>query len=535
VHQDSEGISLEQTLSVLRRRAPLILLCCVLVAAAAYAFSKQETKKYKAGASLSFSENSLSQQIAGLSISNNSSTFQAQQISDLELVRLGNTAAETAAILGHGLTREQVANSVSVETHAESNVVDISVTSTSPELAAVIANTYAGQFVKEQQRVNRQYFKSALAVVHKQLAALSREQRVGPDGLALQSRVQTLNLLEELGYGNVQVAQEAQAPSSPSSPKTSRNTAYGIFLGLVLGLGLAFALERLDRRIRTPEDLERIYRLPSLGGVPQSSALARSMRRSKGGTQSVLPAAEIEAFTLIRARLRFVNIDHDLRTVVIVSPAPGDGKTTIARHLAEAAARLGSRVLLLEVDLRHPTLAQQLDMRPSPGLAGVLMGTVPMDQAIESIGLRASASETADSHTLDILAAGTVLPPNPAELLESDAMDVVLERARSTYDLVVIDTPPLNSVSDALSLLVKVDGVVIVGWVGRSRRDAAEELQQVISSSGASLLGVIANGSKSRDTSAYAANPASGSSALSIAPANNSAPAQRLVTTRPRS
>ncbi len=210
-------------------------------------------------------------------------------------------------------------------------------------------------------------------------------------------------------------------------------------------------------------------------------------------------------FSLIRAHLRFFNINRDLRTIVIASAAPDDGKTTIACHLAEAAARLGSRVLLLEVDLRHPALAQRLDIQSGPGLASVLIGAVPMGEAVKSIDVEAPPGEGVGGRTLDVLAAGAVLPPNPGELLESHAMDAVLEQAKVAYDLVVIDTPPL-AVSDAFPLLTKVDGVVIVGRVGRSRRDAAEQLHQVLAGSGAPLLGVIANGSRSPGGYAYARN-----------------------------
>lgn len=343
--------------------------------------------------------------------------------------------------------------------------------------------------------------RSALTLVKKQLAALSRAQRVGADGLNLQNHLQALTLLAGLKYGNVRVAQEALAPTSPTSPETSRNTALGGLLGLFIGLGLAFVLERLDRRIKGPEDLETVYRLPMLGVVPKSKRLSGSVRHK--GERTALSPNEAEAFNLIRAHLRFFNIDRDLRAILVASPAPGDGKTTIARNLAEAAARLGSRVLLLEVDLRHPTLAQQYGLQGGPGLADVLIGTVPMNEATESVDVQAPNGEGFTGRTLDVLVAGAFLPPNPAALLESRAMEVVLERARSSYDLVVVDTPPLNAVSDAFPLLTKVDGVVIVGWVGRSRRDAAERLQRVLAASDAPLLGIIANGSKSGGSGVY--------------------------------
>ena len=155
MEQDSEGLNFEQALGALRRRAPLILLCFVLAAGAAYGFSKRETKKYTATASLTFSSNSLSQQIAGLSPGGSNNSL-AQQASNLELVRGGDAAAKTAGLLGHGLTDEKVAASLSIGGVGESSIVDISATTTSPALAATIANTYARQFVQEQQRANRQ-------------------------------------------------------------------------------------------------------------------------------------------------------------------------------------------------------------------------------------------------------------------------------------------------------------------------------------------------------------------------------------------
>jgi capsular exopolysaccharide synthesis family protein len=449
----------------------------------------------------------------------------AQQASNVELVKGGDTAAKTARLLGDGLTAEQVAGSLGVKGQGESSVVDVSAAATSPVLAAAIANTYSRQFVNEQQSANRQYFKSALALVNKQLAALSPKQRVGPDGVELQDRAQTLGLLAELDYGNIQVAQEALAPTSPSSPKTKSNTILGAVLGLLLGLGVALLLERLDNRIRRPEDLETIYRLPVLGVVPKSTAL------DGGGKRVVLPPAEAGTFSLIRAHLRFFNINRDLRTVLVASPVLGDGKSTIARHLAEAAARLGSRVLLLEVDLRHPTLARQLDIKSGPGLADVLIGAIPMDEATHTVTLEAPPGEGASGRTLDVLAAGAVLPPNPGELLESDAMGIVLQRAKSAYDLVVIDTPPLTAVSDAFPLLTKVDGVVIVGWVGRSRRDAAEQLHQVLASSGAPLLGVIANGSKGSSGPGIYAYAKHDNSLPVVASANGASSSKEFVPT----
>lgn len=487
--QDSEALDLKQTLGVLRRRGPIVALCIVVVAGAAFAFSKHQTKKYTATSSLLFNSSGLTNEIAGLPANSNGVSLLAQQASDLELVKNGDMAAKTARLLGHRLTDQSVSENVSIAGQGESGVVSISATSSSPTLAAEIANTYARQFVDEQKTANKAYYRSALALVHKQLAALSPQQRVGADGLQLQNRAQSLGLLSELKQGSVDIAQEATTPAGPSSPKTSRNTAIGGVLGLFIGLALAFMLEPLDRRIGTPEDVETIYHLPLLGAVPQSRALSRKLK--------ALPFAEAEAFSLIRAHLRFFNGDRDIRTVVIASAAVGEGKTTTAFHLAQASAKSGSRVLLLELDLRSPTLAQNLDIESGPGATGVLVGAIGMDEATRSIDL--SMSSPADGITggrLDVLPAGAVLPPNPGALIESQAMDAVLEQARSEYDLVVIDTPPLTCVSDAFPLLTKVDGVIIVGRIEHSRRDAAERLHQILANSGARLLGVIANSAR---------------------------------------
>ena len=513
---EQTNLSFEQVLSVIRRRAPWILLCIVVVAGAAYGFSKHQTKEYTATASLIFGNNQLSQEVAGLQAAN-SNDQQAQQNTNLKLVQLGNMAAKTASRLGQGLTKATVSANLSVSAQGESNIVYVAATATSPVLAADIANTYTGVFVKEQQNSNHAYYASALALVNKQVAALSPKQRLSPSGIALAGRAQSLGVLAELRNGNVEVAQAATVPTSPSSPKVSRNSFLGGVLGLLLGLGIAFLLERLDRRIREPKDLEAVYGLPLLGVVPESSALSRSARGG-GDARAILPPGEAESFQLIRAHLRYFNVDRELRTLLVASAAPGDGKTTIARHLAAAAGRMGSRVLLIEADLRRPTLARQLNAQSGPGLADVLIGAVSLNDAIQLVDLEATSRDHAKGKTLDVLVAGAALPPNPGELVESHAMETLLDRVKLSYDLIVIDTPPLTAVSDAFPLLRKVDGVVIVGRVGRNRRDVAQRLHETLTGAGAPLLGVIANGFKARRNAPYAY-------AYDYAPAGNAPPA----------
>ena len=369
-------------------------------------------------------------------------------------------------------------------------------------------------FVKEQQNANHAYYASALKLVEKQLRGLSHKERASTAGLALQDRAQSLGVLAELRNGNVEVAQAAKVPTSPSSPKISRNTILGALLGLMLGLGLAFLLERLDRRIREPKDLEGIYGLPLLGVVPESSALSRSGRgkgvvlvqhskNTKSDVREALPASEAEAFHLIRAHLRYFNVDRELRTLMVASAAPGDGKTTVARHLAARGGEDGLAGAVAGGRSAASDDRSAAGCRFGSGCGGCVDRCCVVERGDADGRLGSSVGDGAGGRSFDVLVAGASLPPNPGELIESHAMESLLEQAKAKYDLIVIDTPPLTAVSDAFPLLRKVDGVIIVGRVGRNRRDVAQRLHETLTGAGAPLLGVIANGFKARRNAPY--------------------------------
>ena len=531
---DGNPDDLERILAVLRRRAVLIVACTLLTAAAAFGFSKQQTKEYTATASIVFGSSQLSQQVAGLQPANSNETA-AEQSTRVKLLELGPTATQTArkinrraarnlkraersrrrkerrkgqkqktgkqAAKGAGsgkrapeITPEEVTSSVSIAPQGESNVVDVSATTISPRRSAQLANTYAISFVSTQLATNRRYFARAKKVVERQYEALSSEEREEPQGLALLDRIQSLAILGKLKTGEAKLLQAAATPTSPSSPKVTRNTALGAILGLLLGLSVAFLLERTNRRLREPEEAQEAFGLPVLGTVPESRAINAS---NKGAAAAELPFRENEAFRMLRASLRYFNVDEDMRTVLVTSFGAGVGKSTIAWNLARVAAT-GSRTVIVETDLRNPTIARQHGLEPGPGLAEVLTRQTGLDAAVQfkpvdgGAGANGSAAEEPVLHAIT---AGAQ-PPNPAELLESEAMEELLGQLRERYALVVIDTAPLGVVSDCFPLLRRVDGVVGVARMGHSTHDSVVKMREQLAHLEAPTLGIVANGLK---------------------------------------
>ena len=283
-----------------------------------------------------------------------------------------------------------------------------------------------------------------VTLVERQIAALSPQQLAGTTGQALLDRAESLRILAKLQDGGAQLATQAGIPSSPSSPKTKRNTALGLLLGFLLGLGVAFLLERLDRRMKNVDEVSAAYRLPLLAAVPLNKQYTLPP-----GAKLANDRGDTEIFRLLRAYLRYFNVDRELRLLLVASASPGDGKTTIASNLAEAAQETGTGTLLLEADLRRPTLARHYGLPTGPGLSEVLIGSATPSDAIRSVPIATRVNGSRSEVSLDLLVAGHT-PPNPAELLQSHAMADILAWAAEHYKLVVIDTPPLGVVSDAM-------------------------------------------------------------------------------------
>jgi receptor protein-tyrosine kinase len=216
---------------------------------------------------------------------------------------------------------------------------------------------------------------------------------------------------------------------------------------------------------------------------------------------------------MLRANLRYFNVDHEIRSLIVTSPQPGDGKSTVSWNLASAAASAGTRVLLIEADLRRPALSRWTDQRPKIGLSALLSQQGSIEDAVVKVDF-GDVSDVSGSHSVDVIFAGG-LPPNPDELMESDRMREVIRAAEAMYGLVVIDTPPTSVVSDAIPLVIEVSGVLVVSRLGRTTRGAAATLAGQLANLNARVLGVVVNGGRSGDGYGYGYGYSYGSEAVS--------------------
>jgi capsular exopolysaccharide synthesis family protein len=458
----------------------------VLVAGSAYAFARHEPQKFTATAAILFQQNELAAIATGVTPATAAAVTPSQQDTNVALVGSGgNTATKTAAAMGRPWTARTVAAAITVSPSSDTSIVDIVATAPRATAAQDVANTYAKTFVADQKQQAVGQLNTTIALITKQYASLTPQQQQSPQGATLQSKLQLFEVLAQLDNGGVQIVTPAHRPSAPSSPRIKRDALLGAILGLLLGLGIAFLLERLDRRIRDPNDLASIYGLPLLASVPDSRdyKILNSLAQSQAGG----PSPQDEVFGLLRSYLRYFRVDRDLRTMLVGSARPGEGKTTVSYNLAKAAAAAGDRTLLIEADLRGPTAYGPLLDLPGASLADVLIGDARMEQAVREVAVGPNA-------VLDVIVCGRFPPPNAGELIESHAMESLLARAAAIYEFVVIDTSPMNVIADAIPLLTKVDGVIVVARMGLSSRDSAEQLRAKLSSLGAPVLGVVANG-----------------------------------------
>jgi capsular exopolysaccharide synthesis family protein len=298
-----------------------------------------------------------------------------------------------------------------------------------------------------------------------------------------------------LKSNNFRIVDSARAPGAPIEPNVPRNLLFGIVLGLASGVGLAFLLEGIDSTVRTTEQAQAISGLASLGMIPLGSKSAREgpnpkrlvIATSKEAVElvtQVRPQSQMaESYRALRTSLLLSNLGSPPRVIMVTSALPQEGKTTTSINTAVVLAQKGVRVLLIDADLRRPSIHKTLGMGPHSGLSNVLTGSATLEKAI---------TRTAVLPNLFILAAGTP-PPNPAELLASSNMRDVLMQLREQYDHIVIDTPPSLSVTDAVVLSPRADAVVLVIRSGQTTKQALRRSRDILTQVNAKVVGVLLN------------------------------------------
>jgi polysaccharide biosynthesis transport protein len=406
-----------------------------------------------------------------------------------------------------------------------SSVVELSLVSTDPRAAATLVNTYAETYVelRQSQDVER------LAETKRQLQALLEETQQeiatilqpvtdieaqlaepGADAerlLALResqladlqdqldpleseaARIRTtlsdINLGVELSSGGgAEVLSTAWVPDTPVSPNVPLNLAIALVVGLFLGSALAFVRDYFDDSVKSKETVENVTGVGTLGLIPKVGSgdeLVTVLHPSA-------PAAE--AFRLLRTSVKFLGIERQVRVVQVTSPSPGEGKTMVAANLAVAFAQAGDRVVLVGGDLRLPRMEEMLDVPLTPGLTAVLIGDVTLPQAMQT---------AAGVPNLSVLPAGYP-PPNPSELLSGERARRLIDVLGQTYDVVIIDCPPVLPVTDSLVLARMADTTLLVISANKTSKRSLTRAVELLRQVDAPLSGTVLNSASADDT-----------------------------------
>jgi polysaccharide biosynthesis transport protein len=297
-----------------------------------------------------------------------------------------------------------------------------------------------------------------------------------------------------LRSNNFRIINAARVPSAPSEPNIPRNLSFALVLGIISGIGLAFVLENMDNTVRTPEQAEMISGLPSLGMIPLGS---KSGHGATGKRLALTPSKEVfetvtqirpqsqmaESYRALRTSLLLSNLGAPPKVIMVTSARPQEGKTTTSINTAIVLAQKGVRVLLVDADLRRPSVHKTLGMGPRSGLSNVLTGSATIQQTITTSPILPN---------LLIMPAGTP-PPNPAELLASSNMRDLIMELRQQFDHIVIDTPPTLSVTDAVVLSPRADATILVIRSGQTTKQALRRARDILTQVNAHVAGVLLN------------------------------------------
>lgn len=387
----------------------------------------------------------------GVADLNSGASFASQQImSYAELATTPYVLDEVIDDLGLEITPARLARDIQVSVEEGSFLLRISASADDPRLAARIADATAAN---------------------------------------LQEAVASLSPASTADSVELRIVAEAVVPAAPSSPNIVRNALLGVVLALLAGIATALVRSLLNTRVRTIADLQGSTDRIVLGAIPASRGGEDASRVLVQNPYSVAS----EAYRELRTNLQFVKLVENRRSVLVTSSLPGEGKSTATVNLAHVLAMSGARVLLVDADLRSPSVHRILGLEGDAGLTTVLIGQAELEEVTQYAGLDG----------LDVITAGAI-PPNPSELLGSPAMEEMLEEAARHYDVVLVDAPPLLAVTDAAALSQSVGGVLVVAQSERVRRAEFERALAKLETVDANVVGLVLNRVRGASGSQYA-------------------------------
>ncbi len=475
-------------LKAIRRRMPLILLLTGVVTAVAVALSLAQTKEYEATSRVVLSQSDPINNIIQSAQPINYDP-EAARNTLVSLIKIEPVAERVKAAEGLDYSTGELLDKVTTEVESNSDIVLIKALDPDPQTAADISNGFAEQYQLYRQDTVRAQLEDAADVTRANIDRLSPEEEASEQGRDLRAQLRQLEILAAAQRGGVEVAETADVPTDPAKPKPLLNGILAFVLGFGLSVAIAVGIEFIDRRLKDEEDVENAFHLPILATIP------RPARRS----QTVVPGedrGQFEGYSALATNLRFFELGPELESIMITSPGPAEGKTSVTLGTARALAALDLRVIAIEADLRRPTFSRYGIARGA-GLSTVLAGVSDVDSTLIEVDAstlsRVDGTPSARTRTFHVLPAGPV-PPNPQALLARPMMTHVIEDARAMADVVLVDVPPLGTVNDPVTLANLVDGVVLAAYLGRTTRDASRRTLRLLANIDARLLGVVVTG-----------------------------------------
>jgi len=480
----------------------VIALAALLAAAAAYLVSRQMTPIYQASTTLLINEAPATRSADYTSI------LTSERLAQTYVEMLTKQPVLQAVVdeVGVNLKPEELQKMVNVTLVRDTQLIEVRVENPDPALAAKIANVLVAKFTEQTQSLQASRYASSKQNLEDQLARMDAQIQdtsaqvtaLGddPTNAAEKDRLETnlaqyrqtyatllqsyeqVRVAEAGSTSNVVQIEQATPPEDPIRPRKLVNTALAGMVGFMLAVGGVFLIEALDDTIRGPDDVTRLLKMPVLGLVIRHEITDGELITVK---QPRSPVSE--SFRSIRTNLQFASVDKPLHTLLVTSPSPADGKTTVSANLAVSLAQSGKKVVVVDADMRRPRVHKMFGVANRNGLSGLFVQP--------QINLDGSVQKTT-TDGLFALPAGEI-PPNPAELLGSEKLMEVLERVGDQADLLIIDSPPLTAVTDSAVLAHRVDGVILVVKPSVTKMAAAKQAIDQLHKAGANILGVILN------------------------------------------